>query len=219
MTITYPDGYGTRRLTLDELRERHAPRMHPEFARRFFAYLEHKKGALGIGGGFRTTQPTLPGFAPDGQSFHQAQTFASGTIGYCAADLVAPDGPDADASHDGVTWEATADAPLWGLHTFIKTPEPEPWHIQPIEIRGWQSWVNAGRPDPQPIQLPEETPVSEPKLAYYLLPPADYPPGSPEFVVIDASIRYRNNVDVDGILPSHRVPADQYENQRKSSGL
>lgn len=58
-----------------------------------------------------------------------------------------------------------------------------------------------------------------PMLAYYLLPPADYPPGSPEFVVIDASIRYRNNEDRDGILPSRRVPPDQYENARKSANL
>lgn len=66
---------------------------------------------------------------------------------------------------------------------------------------------------------PTEGDDDMPLLAYYLLPPEDYPPGSPEFVVIDASTRYRNNEDRDGIIPSKRVPADQYENARKSANL
>jgi hypothetical protein len=149
----YPDGYGTRYLTMADLRAKHEPRMHPEFARRFFAYLEHKQGLLGVGGGYRITQPDKPGFAPDGKSFHQLQEWASGIDGYAAIDLVTKDGPDVDDRHDGVTWAMTEDAPDWGLHTFITG---EPWHIQPVEIRGWQGWVNQGRRDPQRFQLPGE---------------------------------------------------------------
>jgi hypothetical protein len=155
----FPDGYETRMLTLDELRAKHAPRMHPEFERRLFAWIEHKAGAVGIGGGFRTTQPDRPGFAPDGRSFHQLQRFASGISAYCAVDLVAPDGPDGGHAHDGVTWAVSADAPEFGLHTFVTG---EPWHIQPIEIRGWQTWVAAGRPDPLPPT--EEEPMRVVKL-------------------------------------------------------
>lgn len=146
----YPDGYGTRMVTLTEMFERHGTRMHPEFARRFFAYIEHKAGLLGVGGGWRSTQPDKPGFAPDGKSFHQTQWFASGVGAYAAVDLVVP---TSSGVHRSPTWAECADAPAWGLHTFISG---EPWHIQCIEMRGWQTWVNAGRPDPQRILLPGE---------------------------------------------------------------
>jgi len=142
---TYPNGYGTDRITLDAMKARHAARMHPEFARRFFAYMEAKGGLLGVGGGWRATgtQPDKSGFAPEGKSFHQDQTFKpSYFVGYCAVDLVTGNGTSV---HKSPAWADTDDAPDFGLHTFIKG---EPWHIQPIEIRGWQSWKNAGSPDP-----------------------------------------------------------------------
>ena len=150
--MLYPNGYGTQMISLSRMRDLHEPLAHPEFARRFFAYMEHK--GFGVGGGFRATQPVKPGFAPPGQSFHEAQTFASGLSAYCAVDLVVavPGG-----KHRAPTWDECADAPDWGLHTFIRTPKPEPWHIQSIEMRGWQTWVNAGRPDPQPFDLPGDT--------------------------------------------------------------
>jgi len=132
-------------VTLNTLRTVHEPKMHPEYARRLFPYLEHRGGLLGIGGGWRSTQPTKPGFAPDGKSFHQSQTFASGFVGYCAVDLVAVNLPGV---HRAPTWDENAGAPEWGLHTFIRSPLPEPWHMQPIEMRGWQTWVNNGRQDP-----------------------------------------------------------------------
>ena len=142
--ITYPNGYGTSRVTLDEMKAKHAAKMHPEFARRFFAYIEAKQGLLGVGGGWRATgtQPDKSGFAPEGKSFHQSQTFKSGIVGYCAVDLVTGNGT---SKHKAPAWADTDDAPQFGLHTFIKG---EPWHIQCVEMRGFQSWVYAGRPDP-----------------------------------------------------------------------
>jgi hypothetical protein len=127
------------------LRARHEPRMHPEYARRLFAWIESKGGVIGIGGGWRATgsQPDKPGFAEEGKSFHQDQRFASGFVGYAAVDLVAR---EPGKVHRAPRWAESTDAPLYGLHTFITN---EPWHMQPIEIRGWQGWVNAGRPDPR----------------------------------------------------------------------
>lgn len=88
---------------------------------------------------------------------------------------------------------------------------------------GLQAQVNAGvfspQPDPPDPVPPTEGDEDMAKIAYYLLPPENYPAGSPEFVVIDASIRYRTNGDVPGLLPDVRVPAAQYDNLRKSAGL
>lgn len=165
---TYPDGYGTSRITLDQMKARHGPRMHPEFARRFFAYIEAKGGLLGVGGGWRATNPDKPGFAPDGRSFHQSQTWASGTVGYAAVDLVVG---VTGKVHRSPTWAETTDAPAYGLHTFISN---EPWHIQPIEIRGWLAWVEAGRRDPNPYfplpQPPDPNPVGVPDVFYPINP-------------------------------------------------
>jgi hypothetical protein len=150
--ILYPDGYGTAKLSLDQMKLKHGIKMHPEFAKRFFAYIESKGGAIGVGGGWRSTQPDKPGFAPAGKSFHQDQRFASGRIAYAAVDLVHV---NPGKVHRSPTWAECADAPTYGLHTFITG---EPWHIQCIEMRGWQTWVNAGRPDPQPFTLPGAQP-------------------------------------------------------------
>jgi hypothetical protein len=191
--ILYPVGYYSMMVTLDALYARHAPHMHPTYAANLFEYLEHKNGLLGIGGGWRAggAQPDLPGFAEEGKSFHQDQVFKSGIVGYAAVDLVAintsslikrvfslngtPSNPDAttldrlmaiDNRHRAPTWAETADAPAFGLHTFIKSPTPEPWHMQPSNIRGWQSWVNAGRQDPI-VVLPVPQPVPEVKKVMY----------------------------------------------------
>ena len=74
MTV-YPYGYNVGTKTMAELRERYEPKMHPEYARRLFPWLKSMGGVVGIGGGWRDTQPDRPGFAPDGKSFHQSQTF------------------------------------------------------------------------------------------------------------------------------------------------
>lgn len=215
MTL-YPNGYGTQMITLERMRELHEPNMHPEFARRFFRYIESKGGLLGVGGGFRVTQPIREGFAPPGKSFHENQTFASGIVGYCAVDLVVP---VPGRVHRSPTWAKCADAPQFLLHTFVTN---EPWHIQPIEIRGWQTWVDAGRPDPiNPNPIPDPEPEEDDdmaKIAYYALPPAGYPAGSPEFVVVDGSFRYRTNADRPGLIPDADPPVspEQYEIMRRT---
>jgi hypothetical protein len=174
--MDYPNGYGTARVSLDEMRRIHGPHMHPEFARRFFKYMEAKNGLLGVGGGFRTTQPTKPGFAPDGKSFHQAQTFASGIVGYCAVDLVVGTG----GVHRAPTWSECADAPGFMLHTFVSG---EPWHIQPLEIRGHATWVSDGRKDPVAPYVPpvvqDPTPLPSQKEVEMIA--LDYKPGTPEW--------------------------------------
>lgn len=171
VTVLYPIGYEARAVTLAELRRVHEPKMHPEFGRRLWPWLEAQGGAIGIGSGWRATQPALPGFAPEGRSFHQDQRFASGFVGYCAVDLVGRDGPDANNSHDGVSWamvpaQGSLEAKRWGVHCNVGRPGElgsEPWHMQPIEIDGWQSWVDAGRPDPQP-------PEDDDMVRYFKLP-------------------------------------------------
>ena len=145
----YPDGYGVKMTTLAAMRAKHEPKMHPEFARRFFAYIEAHNGTLGVGGGWRSTS-TISAASAAGKSFHQDQRFASGFVGYAAVDLVHI---QPGQKHRAPTWDETADAPTWGLHTFIKVPN-EPWHIQCVEMRGFQTWVDAGRPDPKPFALP-----------------------------------------------------------------
>lgn len=145
----YPNGYGTTLITLQQMRERHEPNMHPEFARRVFAWIESKNGLFGIGGGWRAPneQPDEEGFAPEGKSFHQSQSFPSGSY-YCALDLVVR----TSGTHISPSWDqvglrkGNAECIPWGLHCNIINKN-EPWHIQPIEIDGWQGWVDDGRPD------------------------------------------------------------------------
>lgn len=150
----YPTGYGTRRVTLAQLRAEHHPdKMHPEYARRLFAWLESMGGRVGIGGSWRLTQPTsgCPLCVPEGKSFHQYQDWPSGRY-FAAVDLVQAH-PTPGAQHIGMTWDVSipqgsTEARKWGLHANVGgPPSGEPWHMQGIEYDGWQSWVNAGRPD------------------------------------------------------------------------
>ena len=154
MTTLYPTYYGTDLVTMDGLEVRFKPRMHPEMWRRLSAWLIAQDGQIGIGGGFRLTQPDLPGFAPDGRSFHQAQRFASGFTGYCAVDLVARN--TTGQRHRAPTWsevpiQGSGQAAINGVHANVST---EPWHMQPVEIDGWASWRRPrwlgglGRTDP-----------------------------------------------------------------------
>lgn len=155
MTL-YPDGYGTAEVTLERMVAKHGGKAHPEFWRRLTAWLISEGGRMGVGGGWRQTQPIKPGFAPPGMSFHETQVFASGFAGYAAVDLVHR---QPGQVHRSPTWAETESAKEFGLHTFVSG---EPWHIQCIEMRGYQTWVNAGRPDPQPIALPGDKPTPPP---------------------------------------------------------
>lgn len=150
--IYYPIGYHATRVTMRRLRELHEPKMHPLFAEPLFAWIESEEGKYGIGGGWRDTQPSLPGFAPDGLSFHQYQIFISMIRAYAAVDLVRAN-PIVGQPHLTMRWSDTDSAKAYGLHTFIKVPD-EPWHMQPFNIRGHTSWVRAGRPDPILINYP-----------------------------------------------------------------
>lgn len=148
--------------------------MHPEMARRIFAWLEAQGGNIGIGGGWRSTytqmknwllHPTV--FARPGNSFHESVTWASGWVGYAALDLVetTPGG----GRHNVLEWADTANAPKYGLHTFVNN---EPWHIQCIETRSVSAWKSAGSPDPSKIILPSHTHPTPPPA------PAPVPPAS-----------------------------------------
>lgn len=141
---------------------------HPEYVRRLVAWLDAQGGLVGVGGGWRPdgTQPDLPGFAPEGRSFHQNQRYSDGFIGAAAVDLVCRNGTKV---HRSPTWaevprQGGVAARTWGVHCNI---DSEPWHMQPVEIDGWQSWTNAGSPapvagyplptGPPPLPLPPTT--------------------------------------------------------------
>jgi len=159
MTTLYPTGYSTTMVNIDELfRRHHLDKMHPEFARRLRAWLISKGGAIGIGGSWRETQPSKPGFAPEGQSFHQSQTFASGRVAFCAVDLVHvnPGKVHRSPSWAEVPKQGSLEAQKWSLHCNV---DNEPWHIQPIEIDGWAGWVQAGRREPVTMG---SSPITEP---------------------------------------------------------
>ena len=156
MTTTYPTGYGAERLGLSELFARHhVDKMHPEFARRLKLWLVAQEGRVGIGSSWRSDdgQPDEPGYAPSGKSFHQFQRFPSGDR-FAAVDLVHE---TPGTIHRTIRWsevpaQGSDEARRYGVHCNVGKPgdtypKGEQWHMQPIEIDGWQSWVNAGRPD------------------------------------------------------------------------
>lgn len=149
----YPMGYQRQLVTLEKLISVHAPKMHPEFRARVFRWIESKNGLIGIGDGWRPNPDPVSPASSQGRSFHQDQRFASGFFGYCALDLVARNGTN---RHRSPSWAEVEDGAGFGVHAFIghdtdSATDDEPWHMQPIEIRGWQAWVNAGRPDPAPF--------------------------------------------------------------------
>ena len=143
----YPNGYRRSMISLDEMKRRHGAKMHPEYARRFFSWIEAQGGAMGVGGGWRKTPSDTSEASRLGRSFHQDQRFTAGGVFYCAVDLVRVNGND---DHRAPHWsevpeQGSSNAETCGLHCNISG---EPWHIQPIEIDGWQSWDAAGRPQP-----------------------------------------------------------------------
>ena len=160
MTTTYPYRYNTTRKTLAEIEAILSPHYHPEYLRRFLAWMKSRGGEIGVGGHWRSdgSQPDKPGFAPEGKSFHQNQQYSDGFIGACAIDMVAtnPNGGIHLAPRwDQVPAQGSAEATLWGIHCNVGTPGAygsESWHIQPIEIDGWATATgNGSHPAPAPV--------------------------------------------------------------------
>ena len=165
MTITlYPHGYGTQMLLMSEIRARHEPIMHPEYARRLFAWLESEGGRIGIGSGYRSSATQLRlwlsnprRFARPGNSFHEEHRWASGGSWYAAVDLVVA---RPGAVHRSPSWAEMESAKAFGIHAFITG---EPWHAQLRETRSCSDWKKAGSPDPLVIALPgNPTPTPPP---------------------------------------------------------
>lgn len=177
MTDTYPTGYGNRLVTMAELRERHEPKMHPEYARRMFACIAAADGLVGIGNGWRSTATQAANhakspntFAPPGSSFHEAHAWASGVEAYAAVDTVGR-----HAQHQQA-WNWMRDnAGRFGLCTFWNV-NGEPWHTQFVDLpKGAQSWKSAGRPDPPRFAVPGEvgTPTTDAASSPYGILPAN----------------------------------------------
>lgn len=146
METLYPMGYGTKLVTFDVLRNTHEPFMLPEGARRGFNFILWHEGFFGIGGGFRDVgeQPNLPGFAPEGHSFHQKQKFPEGLY-YAAWDMVVRNGQG--LPHRAPLWrevpiQGSKEAEEFGWHMNVAS---ESWHGQPTELDGYDSWVANGR--------------------------------------------------------------------------
>jgi hypothetical protein len=150
--------------------------MEPEYAERLFPWIASKGGLIGIGSSVRFIQPVGPTFAPAGKSFHEQQKFVSGLVYFAAVDLVARNGTNV---HRSPRWAEVpkqgsghADIKDYGVHANV---DGEPWHLQPIEIDGWQTWVNnnrphpngnfvvkGGAPPPAPTPVPTPTPTPTP---------------------------------------------------------
>lgn len=161
MAVLYPIGYGTQMVTMSQLQAAHLNHMEPEFARRLFNWIESKGGDIGIGGGRRTVQPTKPGFAPPGMSFHQDQRFADGTVWFSAVDLVHvnPGGVHRAPTVAECPQQGSMEAARWGVH--INTSES--WHMQAVPQDGYQTWINGGRRRPQPgYSIPDLHPTNPP---------------------------------------------------------
>lgn len=161
--MLFPTGYGSTMVDIDELFRRHyLDKMHPEFARRLRAWLINQGGRIGIGGSWRAAQPAKPGFAPEGRSFHQSQTFAGGRVAFCAVDLVHvnPGGVHRSPTWSEVPKQGAVDCKVWGLHCNV---DGEPWHMQPIEIDGYSGWESRGKPEIQPnYPIPGSSPTPQP---------------------------------------------------------
>jgi hypothetical protein len=166
--LRVPFGYSTATRTLGQLEVWLLVHHHPEYVRRLLAVLSVKGGSIGVGGGWRGdgSQPDKPGFAPEGKSFHQNQKYADGFIGACAVDVVAR---NPGHVHRVVTWvevpaQGSREAVVYGIHANVdQGARPEPWHWQPIEIDGWDTWIKTGSPAPHPnYPLPDNRPIPPP---------------------------------------------------------
>lgn len=165
METLYPIFYGTRLVTFEVLHATFAPFMHPEAETRHFNFILLNGGKFGIGGGYRETNPDLPGHAPNGKSFHQKQPFPSGWY-YVALDYVVvnPGYPHRAPLSSEVPNQGGDLSYRLGMHMNVGVPGQsgyEPWHGQPIELDGWDAWASKGKPDilyGYPIQISQPRP-------------------------------------------------------------
>jgi hypothetical protein len=166
----YPSGYGTQLLTLDALILRHMTQCEPETVLRVTQLILNFGGILGIGSGVRPCPSDVSDASRECKSFHQRQVFNDGTVWFCAFDFVyrnPQSTPAAPLPHiapppgiipfqDGIR----AGLPLppstmqTGIHANVGKPGTvgfEPWHGQPSEIDGFDSWHIQGRHRPIPV--------------------------------------------------------------------
>lgn len=186
----YPIFYGTRMVDFETLEATFKPKMHPEAWRRAAAFIKHHNGLFGIGGGWRPVggQPDKPGFAKEGESFHQSQQFPSGKY-YAAFDMVCvnPGGTHRAPAWNEVPVQGSVNAVIFGFHMNVdQGAKPESWHGQPIELDGWRSWVNAGRPD---IQADYPIAIATPPLPPVPQPPVPENPVQTEGVIVQVQSR------------------------------
>lgn len=173
METHYPIGYGTRLVPWSVIEATYRPHAHPAAWRVLSNFLKHQGGKFGIGGGRRLhgQQPNKPGFAPEGESFHQDQDFPSGRY-YAAWDLVVV---NPGYRHRAPFWnevplQGTAQALAYGFHMNVGRPGEkgaESWHGQMVPLDGWGSWVREGRFDldynyPILLRPPRPTPPQPP---------------------------------------------------------
>ncbi len=158
-------GYGnwSRLISWDDFVDRHINgSIEPEFSRRLQAALWYANTVMyqetgliiGVGsGGPRSFNNPVSGASRANRSFHQLQQFWDGKQYWMAADLVVWQG-DGKANRSP-RWSEVEFFKDFALHAFIgentdTNRDDEPWHIQTVEVRGWQAWVNRGRQYPIP---------------------------------------------------------------------
>lgn len=209
--ILYPWGYQRALVTMERMKQlARWDLLEEETGQRVEAWLKSRGGVIGIGGAVRFFQPDLDGFAPDGESFHQLQRFHSGAERYCAFDLVVRNGASV---HRAPRWAEVpkqgsghVDIKNYGVHCNV---DGEPWHMQPIEIDGWATWVRNGRPHPNgnfPIKGTVVAPIPTPP------PVTDIPLGSRTLRIAAPTMRGSDVMWVQNVLKSEglSLSADGY---------